>query len=377
MASDKALSDMKAHAQTQDFFMPENIKAMTAKLTWNRENAFNGQILPPRPSPAELAASETPLGPLVSHKGVVLQGGPHRSIFLRAGCVARYQWVQMWNTLRQLITHYLDGEITMFKKRREEGGDPYKSKIIYVVVSLRAMQAIDFGWLYKHGFTFHHYREAGHGDTDPDSADANPEYVYKCFPGRDYQDDPVPAYATSIEGAFALILSPDGTKVLLVWERQSWSCPGGTVNIGESKVEAVAREVNEEVGVVVDDSMPMEYLGGYSQGRARDNLVNDNFAAFAVRVKSEEIKVDRKEIFLAKWFDCRRLVEAWRAKGHEMTKRVEGLSVPELDDPERNRVNGSALQWMESYVEGRGLTVKVKQSQQGNKTATRAAWNMP
>jgi ADP-ribose pyrophosphatase YjhB (NUDIX family) len=61
----------------------------------------------------------------------------------------------------------------------------------------------------------------------------------------------VPNYATAIEGATGLCFSPDGARILLVWERGSWSTPGGAVNAGESKIDALARELYEEVGVEV------------------------------------------------------------------------------------------------------------------------------
>ena len=96
------------------------------------------------------------------------------------------------------------------------------------------------------------------------------------------------SYATGIEGATALMFSPDERKVLLVWERGHWTTSGGAVNPGESKLETLIREVHEEVRVHVDQTWEgVCYLGGWSAGRARDNLINDNFSAFAVRLQSE------------------------------------------------------------------------------------------
>ena len=101
------------------------------------------------------------------------------------------------------------------------------------------MQAIDFGWLVSQNFQYHHYRPPGHDETPTNQADGSladgslayhdegtAEFVYYCWPGSP-ESDIVPSYATSIEGATALIFSPDGSKVLLVWERGQWSTPGG------------------------------------------------------------------------------------------------------------------------------------------------------
>ena len=38
-----------------------------------------------------------------------------------------------------------------------------------------------------------------------------------------------------------------GERLLLVWERGAWSTPGGAVNAGENKLEALEREVYEEL----------------------------------------------------------------------------------------------------------------------------------
>ena len=80
----------------------------------------------------------------------------------------------------------------------------------------------------------------------------------------------MPEYATSVVGVTALMLSPDMTKVLLVWERGSWATAGGFVNPGECKIAALAREIREEVNVEVDETWDgVCYLGGWQAGRAR------------------------------------------------------------------------------------------------------------
>ena len=148
--------------------------------------------------------------------------------------------------------------------RRNVGdGKKYIAHALYVVVSLRAMQAIDFGYLVEKGFKFHHYRAPGHGATMPEPTldeegkpilhkndtfletvndEGTAEFVYYCWPG-DPAGDMVPNYSTAIEGATGICFSPDGEKVLLVWERGAWSSSGGAVNETECKITALKREV--------------------------------------------------------------------------------------------------------------------------------------
>ena len=84
--------------------------------------------------------------------------------------------------------------------------------------------------------------------------------------------------------------------MLLVFERGAWNTPGGAVDMGESKLDALVREVREEVEVAVDRSWGPFYLGGWQQARARDNLINDNFSVFAVRLTNEDFVANKREV---------------------------------------------------------------------------------
>ena len=123
------------------------------------------------------------------------------------------------------------------------------------------------------------------------------------------------AAGTSIEGATAVLLSPDENKCLLVWERGAWGTPGGAVDGGECKAQTVEREISEEVNAEVDLSWGAFYLGGWQAGRARDGLMNDNFSAFVVRLKNEKYKADGQEIQKVRFFPWREVLEQWRAQG--------------------------------------------------------------
>jgi len=270
----------------------------------------------------------------------------------------------------------------------------YIPAAVYVAVSLRAMQAIDFGWLVNRKFKYHHYRPPGHGDTpdadapapDEKEREGTAEFVYYCWPGEP-EDDMVPSYRTSIEGATGLAFSPDMKKILLVWERGAWSTAGGAVNVGECKVETLKRELKEELDVTVDEHSEFFYLGGWSTGRARDNTSNDSFTMLAVRLASEYFKPDRKEIHQAQWFEWTPLLKQWREKGKDRHgRKVTDLDLgqkrgdpaildPKADHGERNIIALSVMQALDMYAEGRTYKVKVdKLRLQAGEEPMKATW---
>jgi hypothetical protein len=59
-------------------------------------------------------------------------------------------------------------------------------------------------------------------------AAAETEYMFYLWLDKALQN-PVPVYATAIEGVVCLLLSPDEKKFLTVWERGCWSMVGGAV----------------------------------------------------------------------------------------------------------------------------------------------------
>ena len=157
------------------------------------------------------------------------------------------------------------------------------------------------------------------------------------------------------------------------------------MDAAESKVEALRRELNEELGVTVDESKPVYYLGGWSQSKARDNLVNDSFCAFAVTLKDKKFSTDHKEIFEARWFPINQLRSLLAAQVRPFGKRV---PVPELglpksppansrDDGERNVVQGNVLLWVDAMSDGRcQLVVTKDESRRPGEMAQKATWGM-
>jgi 8-oxo-dGTP pyrophosphatase MutT (NUDIX family) len=65
-------------------------------------------------------------------------------------------------------------------------------------------------------------------------------------------------------GAHAMLVTPEGKVVLARHSYKSgWSFPGGGVGRGEAPVEALLRELREEIGVVRSD--PPLFFGLYSR----------------------------------------------------------------------------------------------------------------
>lgn len=72
----------------------------------------------------------------------------------------------------------------------------------------------------------------------------------------------------------------DGDRVVLVQRAQpplkgEWSLPGGVVEVGEALEDAVAREVLEETGLVVEVGAPVEVLDRIHRGD--DNRVEYHY----------------------------------------------------------------------------------------------------
>ena len=95
------------------------------------------------------------------------------------------------------------------------------------------------------------------------------------------------------------MLVTDGDRALLgrqaAWAKGQHSTLAGFVEPGESLEEAVAREVHEETGVVVDDvayhsSQPWPFPASIMLG-------------FTARALSTELKIDPEELEAARWFD--------------------------------------------------------------------------
>ncbi len=109
-------------------------------------------------------------------------------------------------------------------------------------------------------------------------------------------------------GVRAIIVEPreDGDRVLLIRHSYvaGWHLPGGGVGKGETLVEAMKREVREEVGLTVESAA--QPLGMYARFRSG---ASDHVAVFVARSWSGRPKADGFEIIEAAFFPLDRLPE--------------------------------------------------------------------
>lgn len=59
------------------------------------------------------------------------------------------------------------------------------------------------------------------------------------------------AYPVSIKG---VLRAPTGDVVLLLNEREEWELPGGRIELGETSIECLVREIAEELNLQVEVS---------------------------------------------------------------------------------------------------------------------------
>ena len=304
-----------------------------------------GQLAPPRP---RFPFESTACGTVVYENGIGWQKGSYGSLWLRLGLDAGAK-----PTTPEELGAAVDTALA-----RTKGA-------IYVGIQELAIEPGVSGMLRARGFKYHHFRQA-----PPDGKDLGVgnglktgEHVYYRWNG-DPKHDMVPSYATSIEGVGGLLLSPDESKVLLIWEYGNWKPMTGAVDDGESALSACEREMREEVSATVDHEFKPVFVGGWQMARARDDKVNDNFKAFVLRAASEEYAVDENEVSEARWFSCKELLELYQRHGspNPMDKRsLEESTLPEG----RRKISTNALTWLETYAGGGGLPTTRMQRPSG------------
>lgn len=116
-------------------------------------------------------------------------------------------------------------------------------------------------------------------------------------------------------------------QVLMLWQphRSGWSLPGGLLDRGETPREAVAREVLEEVGLIIDPGDPVTY-GVHPATQSVDVV----FRVRATQRPSLELATEARK---AKWWTLRDLADADRE-----TRQIVQLLERADDTPRLGRV---------------------------------------
>lgn len=106
----------------------------------------------------------------------------------------------------------------------------------------------------------------------------------------------------TIHIAAALLMGADG-KTLLVRKRNTafFMQPGGKIEPGEQAVQALARELDEELGIQIDTAQA-QFLGAFSAPAANEPGFEVRCELFQVTV-SAPVKA-AAEIESAVWVDC-------------------------------------------------------------------------
>eukprot|EP01129_Flabellula_baltica_P003919 TRINITY_DN13660_c0_g1_i1.p1 TRINITY_DN13660_c0_g1~~TRINITY_DN13660_c0_g1_i1.p1 ORF type:complete len:309 (+),score=46.25 TRINITY_DN13660_c0_g1_i1:63-989(+) len=282
----------------------------------NYNRQFRGQLIP------YLDFSSIPS----TH--TVLQTGPYRSLWIR---LTEHQ--DELDPLDTLIENCID-TIT------SHGG-------IYIGIQESILWPEMTLFLKEKGFKFYTYHEE------------TTEFFYYLWVSHDLVDDLVPVYATSIEGAMGVCLSPDETEVLLVHEYGCWKGPGGAVDHRESAIEGVIREVKEETNLTVDTSISEKLVLVWNFPQARDKLKNDNFYIFALRVLSkDELQLDGNELSRSKWIPVSELQEIINSGFDETSFLVELKG---------EKYYGPFLSAIKNYLEGKYFLPHLEQHK-GNQT---------
>jgi ADP-ribose pyrophosphatase YjhB (NUDIX family) len=90
-----------------------------------------------------------------------------------------------------------------------------------------------------------------------------------------------------------------GDAILLVrntYGRQQWTFPGGSIARGEAAVDAIRREVREEVGLHLQQ---LQHLGTFE---ATIDYKRDHVSVFAGVALDRRVTIDTAEIREASWF---------------------------------------------------------------------------
>lgn len=122
---------------------------------------------------------------------------------------------------------------------------------------------------------------------------------------REYVNDPDAPPPNSLVPAVSAIVTDESGHVLLQRraDNELWSVPGGAVEVGESVLDALRREVLEETGLEIDADRLVgvysdpSYVIAYDDGEVRQQFS----LAFACRVTGGSLRVSAESVDV-QWF---------------------------------------------------------------------------
>jgi 8-oxo-dGTP diphosphatase len=122
-----------------------------------------------------------------------------------------------------------------------------------------------------------------------------------------------------VEGVKCVLTA--GEQVLLVrhtYGHREWDLPGGATKRSEPPLTTARREMREELGIDVDDWVPIGQVFGNDYHR------HDAMHCFRADLRHRELTFDRGEIAAAGWFHRHELPRELSPHVREILARVDG-----------------------------------------------------
>ncbi|CAH8387820.1 unnamed protein product [Eruca vesicaria subsp. sativa] len=210
----------------------------------------------------------------------------------------------------EVFTHRLRASLSHWRQEGKKG--------IWIKLPLAFANLVESA--VTEGFRYHH---------------AEPEYLM-LVSWISSSPDTIPANASHIVGVGALVINKTTREVLVVQEKSGyfrdknvWKLPTGVVHEGEDICDGVAREVEEETGIIADF---VEVLSFRQSHKAFLKQKTDLFFLCVLSPRSYEITEQKSEILEAKWMPIKEYVEQpWNQK-KEMFKIMADICQKKCDE---------------------------------------------
>ena len=124
------------------------------------------------------------------------------------------------------------------------------------------------------------------------------------------------AQAKFMVGVEGVVFDEHGRVLLLrhrFWPEGSWGLPGGYVHRREILADALARELREETGYLIEDVQLLRVISGY---QLRIEIV------FTARLAGGRFELDEREVLDAKFFSPDALPEGLLASQVELIRQA-------------------------------------------------------